>query len=33
VPGYFNPKVDPGPKFMQALQKNLKASGLKFFKP
>jgi len=33
VSGYFNEKVDPGPKFMKALQKNLKETGLLFFKP
>lgn len=33
VPGYFNPKVDPGPKFIQALQTKLKTAGLKFYKP
>ncbi len=33
VPGYFSNKVDPGPKFMAALQKKLKESGLLFFKP
>jgi N-acetyl-anhydromuramyl-L-alanine amidase AmpD len=33
VSGYFHEKVDPGPKFMKALQKNLKDTGLLFFKP
>ncbi|MBQ8919487.1 MAG: N-acetylmuramoyl-L-alanine amidase [Acidaminococcaceae bacterium] len=33
VEGYFNPKVDPGPKFMRALQQKLKDTGLLFFKP
>ena len=33
VQGYFHGKVDPGPKFMKALQKNLKDTGLVFFKP
>lgn len=33
VNGYFHGKVDPGPKFMKALQKNLKDTGLLFFKP
>ena len=32
VQGYFHGKVDPGPKFMKALQKNLKDTGLVFFK-
>ena len=31
VQGYFHGKVDPGPKFMKALQKNLKDTGLRFF--
>ena len=31
--GYYHAKVDPGPKFMKALQKNLKDTGLLFFKP
>ena len=33
VSGYYHAKVDPGPKFMKALQKNLKDTGLLFFKP
>ena len=33
VQGYFHEKVDPGPNFMKALQKNLKDTGLLFFKP
>lgn len=33
VAGYFNAKVDPGPKFMTELQKNLQDTGLLFFKP
>ena len=33
VEGYFNPKVDPGPKFMRALQQKLKDTGLLFYKP
>ena len=33
VKGYFHGKADPGPKFMKALQKNLKDTGLLFFKP
>ena len=33
VKGYFHGKVDPGPKFMKALQKQLKDTGLLFFKP
>ena len=33
VSGYFHGKVDPGSKFMKALQKNLKDTGLLFFKP
>ena len=33
VNGYFHGKVDPGPKFMKALQKKLKDTGLLFFKP
>ena len=32
VVGYFHPKVDPGPRFMKALQDNLKDTGLKFYK-
>ena len=31
VQGYFHGKVDPGPKFMKALKKNLKDTGLRFF--
>lgn len=33
VQGYFHGKVDPGPKFMKALQKRLNGTGLLFFKP
>ena len=33
ISGYYHAKVDPGPKFMKALQKNLKDTGLLFFKP
>ena len=33
ITGYFHEKVDPGPKFIKALQKNLKDTGLLFFKP
>ena len=33
ISGYYHAKVDPGPKFMKALQKNLKDAGLLFFKP
>ena len=33
ISGYYHEKVDPGPKFMKALQKNLKDTGLLFFKP
>ena len=33
VSGYYHEKVDPGPKFMKALQKDLKDTGLLFFKP
>lgn len=33
IAGYFHAKVDPGPKFMKALQKNLQDTGLLFFKP
>ena len=33
IAGYFHEKVDPGPKFMKALQKNLQDTGLLFFKP
>lgn len=33
VEGYFHGKVDPGPKFMKALRKQLKDTGLLFFKP
>ena len=31
VQGYFHGKVDPGPKFMKALKKQLKDTGLRFF--
>ena len=33
VEGYFHGKVDPGPKFMKALRKQLKDTELLFFKP
>ncbi|MBR4908296.1 MAG: N-acetylmuramoyl-L-alanine amidase [Acidaminococcaceae bacterium] len=33
VSGYFHGKVDPGPKFMKALQENLNGTGLLFFEP
>ena len=33
VQGYFHEKADPGAKFMKGLQKNLKDTGLLFFKP
>ena len=33
VRGYFHEKADPGLKFMKALQKQLKDTGLLFFKP
>ena len=33
VRGYFHGKLDPGPKFMKALQKDLKDTGLLFVKP
>ena len=33
ISGYYHAKVDPGPKFMKSLQKNLKDTGLLFFKP
>ena len=33
ISGYYHVKVDPGPKFMKALQKQLKDTGLMFFKP
>ena len=33
ISGYYHAKVDPGPKFMKALQKQLKDTGLLFFKP
>lgn len=32
VSGYYHEKADPGPKFMKALQKQLKETGLQFFK-
>lgn len=33
VSDYFHGKVDPGPKFMKALHKKLKDTGLLFFEP